>query len=111
MTFSSNLTFENFHQLTALADKLPLLKSDFSKPMLRFDLVIDVPSRRSVGSTVTRGGVGGAVTRAMGTLQGVETHQVVVELYVAPLKGYSYVILLIRMTESCHIFVSHVTYL
>jgi len=49
--------------------------------------------------------------RAMGTLQGVETHQVVVELYVAPLKGYSCVILLIRMAQSCHIFVSHVTHL
>ena len=74
----------------ALADKLPLLAEDYGKPMLRFDLVLSMPSSNKTASSTSMvlaslGGGGGGP--AWGAGGGGTLHQMVIELYVAPLKA------------------------
>ena len=38
----------------ALADKLPLLQEDYSKPMLRFDLVLNMPSSKKAPASASK---------------------------------------------------------
>jgi hypothetical protein len=85
--------------LAALADKLPLLAEDYGKPMLRFDLVLNMPSSNKAAVLASLGGGGGGP--AWGAGGGETFHQVVVELYVAPLKASDVVLGTEAVEEAC----------
>ena len=86
--------------LAALGDRLPLLRDDYAKPMLRFDLLITMPNtaadQRSAAVSQTKNAQPSPLPSARSAAAGggavSDTHQVAVELFVAPLQAGSVVL-------------------